>query len=238
MGNFLPFYHPNSLKNQNLKRMKKKPGDIIIIHKCSKNYDHMLFCSWDIVRDRCNSYFSFWAIFCPFTVQKIKILKKWRKKTPWRYHHFTYMYQKLWSDDVWFLRYSAQQTRYLWWGTYTSIPTWIHSKNSLTAAEALSLKISLPWNISQMITKTIPLSTRIVISYAMKQASHFEFHRKSMETETTTWSEFPDRGKAFVKLSFRELCDSKSHNSLSKKIGQKQKGRLWVHETPLRTHLL
>ena len=27
----------------------------------------------------------------------------------------------------------------------------------------------LPWNISQMITKTIPISTRIVISYEMKQ---------------------------------------------------------------------
>ena len=32
--------------------------------------------------DRCNCYFSFWAIFCPFTpltAQKIKILKKWKK---------------------------------------------------------------------------------------------------------------------------------------------------------------
>ena len=26
----------------------------------------------------------------------------------------------------------------------------------------------LPWSISQMITKTVPISTRIVISYAMK----------------------------------------------------------------------
>ena len=26
-----------------------------------------------------------------------------------------------------------------------------------------------PWNISQMITKTIPISTRTVISYAVKQ---------------------------------------------------------------------
>ena len=41
----------------------------------------MLHCSGDMVRDRCN-YFSFWAIFCPFTpltAQKIKILKKWKK---------------------------------------------------------------------------------------------------------------------------------------------------------------
>ena len=42
----------------------------------------MLHCSWDMVRDECN-YFSFWAIFCPFTpltAQKIKIKKeKWKK---------------------------------------------------------------------------------------------------------------------------------------------------------------
>ena len=44
----------------------------------------------------------------------------------------------------------------------------------------------LLWNISQMITKTIPISTRIVISYAMKQASHCEFDGESMETETIT----------------------------------------------------
>ena len=36
------------------------------------------------VPDRCKCHFSFWAIFCPFTlltVQKIKILKKWKKNT-------------------------------------------------------------------------------------------------------------------------------------------------------------
>ena len=26
----------------------------------------MLHCSWDMVCDRCNCYFSFWAVFCPF----------------------------------------------------------------------------------------------------------------------------------------------------------------------------
>ena len=33
-------------------------------------------------------------------------------------------------------------TRHLQWGIYTSIPTWTHSQNSLSAPEALSLKIS------------------------------------------------------------------------------------------------
>ena len=38
----------------------------------------MLYCSWDMACDGCN-YFSFWAIFCPFTpvtAWKIKIKKK------------------------------------------------------------------------------------------------------------------------------------------------------------------
>ena len=29
--------------------------------------DHMLYCSWDMMRNRCNCYFSLWAIFCHFT---------------------------------------------------------------------------------------------------------------------------------------------------------------------------
>ena len=45
--------------------MEKTPGDIIILHKYTKNYDHMLYCSWDVVRDRCNCYFSF-LLYLPF----------------------------------------------------------------------------------------------------------------------------------------------------------------------------
>ena len=44
---------------------KKNPSDIITFHKCMKNHDHMLYCSWDVVRDRCNCYLWFWAIFWP-----------------------------------------------------------------------------------------------------------------------------------------------------------------------------
>ena len=36
----------------------------------------------------------------------------------------------------------------------------------------------LPWNISQMITKTVPINTRIAISYAMKQDILFQIWRK------------------------------------------------------------
>ena len=48
----LPFYPPNSPKYQNLKKMKKTPGDIIILHTCTKNYDQIMYGSWDMVRNR------------------------------------------------------------------------------------------------------------------------------------------------------------------------------------------
>ena len=71
---FLPFYPPNSSKNENFKKMKKTPGDVIILHMSTKNHDHMLYCSSDMVHDRCN-YFSCWDIFCPFTPQTAQKMK-------------------------------------------------------------------------------------------------------------------------------------------------------------------
>ena len=121
-----------------------------------------------MVRDGCKCYFSFWAMFCPFTpltARKMKFSKKWKKawrchhfthvpkimiiwytvseiwhvtdviaifhfgqffavlpltaqktkiskkmKEAWRYQHFTQVYQKLWFDDVRFLRHGAGWT--------------------------------------------------------------------------------------------------------------------------------
>ena len=58
------------------------------------------------------NFFSFWTFFCPFTpltTQKIKIFLKSKKKKAWRYYHFTQVYHKWQSHDVWFLRYGARQ---------------------------------------------------------------------------------------------------------------------------------
>ena len=49
LDNFLPIY---LLKTWKIKILKK--WDIIILHKCTTNHDHMLYCYWDMVRDRCN----------------------------------------------------------------------------------------------------------------------------------------------------------------------------------------
>ena len=71
----------------------------------------MLYCSWDMVHDRCN-YFSFWAIFyifTPLTSPKNQNLKKKKKKNTRRYHHFRQVHQKSWSYDILFLRYDAWQ---------------------------------------------------------------------------------------------------------------------------------
>ena len=73
--------------------MKINPGDIIILHKCNKNYDNMLYCSWDMARDGCNFYCPFWAIsylFTPLTAQKIK-----NKRNTWRYHHLTHDFTQI-----------------------------------------------------------------------------------------------------------------------------------------------
>ena len=64
------------------KKLKKTLEDIIIIHKCNKNHNHMPHSSWDMTRGGCNFYFSWWAIFLPFyppKTQKIKIFKNWKK---------------------------------------------------------------------------------------------------------------------------------------------------------------
>ena len=109
-GYFLPSYPPipNSPKNKNWEKKQKHPGDIITLHKCTKNHDHMLYCYWEMVCDKCNFYFSFWAIFCPFGT-KNQNFKKNEKNTS-RYLHFTNVYQKLWLNDVLLLIYGVQQT--------------------------------------------------------------------------------------------------------------------------------
>ena len=42
LGYFLPFYSLNSQENENLKKLKKTPGNIITLHKCTKNHDHAI----------------------------------------------------------------------------------------------------------------------------------------------------------------------------------------------------
>ena len=75
---FLHFYPTNNPKNQNFEKLKKKHTQryhhFTQVHQ--KSWSYMLYYSLDMVHNRWNCYFSFWAIFCPFnslTAQKIKI---------------------------------------------------------------------------------------------------------------------------------------------------------------------
>ena len=80
LGHFLPYYFSNDQENQNFQKRKKLPGDVILLHMCAINDDHMMYGSWDMEHDR--FFLSFWPIFCPFTLlrtRKIKPLKKWKK---------------------------------------------------------------------------------------------------------------------------------------------------------------
>ena len=50
-------------------------------------------------------------------------------------------------------------------------------------SRSTEFKDIFPWNISQMNTRTIPISMRVVMSSAMKREIPFEFEGKSTETK-------------------------------------------------------
>ena len=99
---FLLFYPRNNPKNQNFEKLKKAPGDIIILHKCIKNQDHMLSCSLDMARNGFNFHFFILGYFLPFyhsnspksqNLEKVKktprdiiILKKYTKNYDYMLH--------------------------------------------------------------------------------------------------------------------------------------------------------
>ena len=58
----------------------------------------------------------------------------------------------------------------------------------------------------------------------MKYGSSFEFYGKSMETETTTWSEFPNEGKSIVE---QMLVSDDRNRSKRAGLWESQSG-IWV----------
>ena len=92
-----------------------------------------------------------------------------------------------------------------------------------SSSRSTEFKDILPWNISQMIMKTIPISTRIVISYAMKRDIPFEFDGKSVETVTIIWSEFPNGEKPIVEQIL-----------VSEEINKSKRAGLWASQSGIR----
>ena len=62
---FCPFT-PLTPWKMKISKMKKTHGDIIILHKCTKNHDHLLYCSRDMAHDGCNCYLHFRLYFSLF----------------------------------------------------------------------------------------------------------------------------------------------------------------------------
>ena len=93
--------------------MKNFAGDIIILHMCTKNHNHMMHDSWDTEWDR-HKILSFWAIFSPFTsplkISNIKILKKMKKMLRDVILLYIHVYYKWRSYDIWLLKYTVRQT--------------------------------------------------------------------------------------------------------------------------------
>ena len=99
IGNFRSFFTllpKKNPKNQNFEKIKNFAGDIIITHVYQKSqlYDlRFLDTKWDR-----QNFLLFRTISCSFTniliyqiISKIKIVKKWEKKS-WRYYHFIHVY--------------------------------------------------------------------------------------------------------------------------------------------------
>ena len=96
--------------------MKKFAGDIIILHMCTKNHNHMMYGSWDMEWDR-QKILSFWAIFCPFTTPQppndpeYQTFEKKMKKMPGDIILlYIHVYHKWRLYDIWFLKYKVRQT--------------------------------------------------------------------------------------------------------------------------------
>ena len=77
LGHFLIFNPPNDPVNQSFKKMKKIPRDIIILHMCTINGNHVMYGSWDIEPDR-QKFLSVWIVFCPFTRYGPRKWKYWK----------------------------------------------------------------------------------------------------------------------------------------------------------------
>ena len=104
----LDYFLPLDPPNNPMRKKWKKIENIFEKWKKAWRYHHFTQVyqkSWSyailflryMVCDGCNCYFSFWAIFCPFTTLTAPKIKIKKKKITWRYHdHMLYC-----SWDIW-----------------------------------------------------------------------------------------------------------------------------------------
>ena len=104
---FCPF-SPLTTQKIKILKLKKTPGDIIILYICTINDNHMMYGFWYKKCDQ--QFFVILDCFLPFYPSYGPRKSKFKKneKNTWRYYHFTNVHYKWQSYDVWFLRYGAQ----------------------------------------------------------------------------------------------------------------------------------
>ena len=98
---FLPFSSSNTPKNQNFGKKKKQSCRYY-------HFKHVTYGVWFLIWSATEFFVTLDRFLHFYPTNNLKILKKIRKKTL-GYHHFTHVYQNLWSHDLWFLRYGG------WW---------------------------------------------------------------------------------------------------------------------------
>ena len=88
--------------------MKQFAGDIIVLHMCSKDQNHMMYGSWDTEWDR-QKILMFWAHFLPFyhppnKSKKSKFWTKMKKMSGDIILLHIHVCHKWTLYDIWFLR--------------------------------------------------------------------------------------------------------------------------------------
>ena len=91
---FFCHFGPYFAKYQNSEKLKKAPGDIIILYLCTIMM--IIWCMVPEIWSTTDIFLSFWASFCPSTAVTTQKIKLWKTEiSTWRYHHFTCVLQMM-----------------------------------------------------------------------------------------------------------------------------------------------
>ena len=151
----------------------------------------LVYASSAASRTFCNNYFRFRRIYSVCTNEKSDCYELWQQ-----HKQLKSMEIRMRSDLIFTMR-----------DTYINVNLGPLTKFT-TSSRNTEFKDILPWNISKIIMKTIPISRRIVIRYAMKWDIPCWVCWKVKETETRTRLEVFNGGKGNVE----QILVSKERN--------------------------
>ena len=112
-------------------------------------------------------------------------------------------------------------TWYLCWGKYTSIPNWTHSQNSIAAAAELRYRHRENISNHHKDRPNLNENSHKLCDEAGK--SYFVLLEKSVEIETTTWSEFLKGGESRKKEIQKSRAVKVTDRDLNRKVNHLSK---------------